>query len=266
MFHDVIGRLPASATGFQGTGPDRYKIHIDLLEAASVYVKQQRMRTAVTVAEAMEHQSLVWTFDDGGASMIDAAEVLERNGQRGWFFVTTNLIGMPGFLDRDGVHDLHVRGHVIGSHSVSHPDPMRSLDGDQLRKEWLESRDRLSDLCNAPIVAAAVPGGASSTGVERSAFASGYQLLFDSHVSFSLRRRNGGSILGRIAIQSHWTVSRLRRIVDRHSATCMALAMRQRVLDGARRVLGPLYLPIRHSLSRNCPDRSLGTRSQVDGE
>ena len=256
MFHDVIGRFLANDTGFQGSGPDRYKIRIELLEAVSAYIEQQGMPTASDITEAICRSSVVLTFDDGGASMVEVAEVLERRGQRGWFFVTTDLIGTPGFLDGDAVRDLHVRGHVIGSHSASHPDPMRSLDGDQLRKEWLDSRDRLSDLCGAPIEAAAVPGGASSTSVERAAFAAGYQVLFDSRVSYSVRSRNGGSILGRFAIHSHSSVLHVHRIIGRRSTTYMGMAIRQRFLDGSKRVLGPLYAPIRRGLLRTDRGRS----------
>ena len=114
MLHDVLpdGR-PLGESGFTGPGPDRYKIRRPLLEAMA-----RRARAAGTIL----------TFDDGGRSALDVvAPVLAEHGLRGEFFVATARLGTAGFLDRRGVEELAAAGHVIGSHSHTHPEVMPAL-------------------------------------------------------------------------------------------------------------------------------------------
>ena len=62
------------------------------------------------------------TVDDGGVSYYTVvADRLERLGWRGHCFVTTDMIGQRGFLTRRQIRELDGRGHIIGSHSASHP-------------------------------------------------------------------------------------------------------------------------------------------------
>ena len=50
--------------------------------------------------------------------------MLERYGWPGYFFVATDWIGRPGFLNAAQFRELDSRGHVIGSHSCSYPERM----------------------------------------------------------------------------------------------------------------------------------------------
>lgn len=79
---------------------------------------------------------LAITFDDGyvGNATI-AAPILERNGQRACFFVTTRFIGtdhiawwdaekniQTRWMTWDQVRGLRAAGHDVGSHTETHPD------------------------------------------------------------------------------------------------------------------------------------------------
>jgi peptidoglycan/xylan/chitin deacetylase (PgdA/CDA1 family) len=66
-----------------------------------------------------------FTFDDAAASAGAAgAERLERMGGRGTYYVASGLIGCreAGYavIDRDGLRDLHRKGHEIGLHGHVH--------------------------------------------------------------------------------------------------------------------------------------------------
>lgn len=62
------------------------------------------------------------TFDDGYKSQYtDMLPILEKYGLKGTFYVITGLIGAPHYLNEDQLKELYVRGHEIGSHTVSHP-------------------------------------------------------------------------------------------------------------------------------------------------
>ena len=83
-------------------------------------------------AQALDPSSWLITFDDGGVSALQTtADLLEKYGWRGVFFVTTDRIGTPTFLNADHVRELHRRGHVIGSHSCSHPERMSCCGPEQ---------------------------------------------------------------------------------------------------------------------------------------
>ena len=124
MYHDVVAEGMEDTSGFPGRDAARYKVtparfesHLDAI--AGSYGAH---RPAIT-------------FDDGGASALGAADVLERYGLRGHFFVTVNYIGKPGFLHPAGIRELHDRGHEVGSHSCSHPLRMGHLPPARLRDE-----------------------------------------------------------------------------------------------------------------------------------
>jgi len=142
------------------------------------------------------------TFDDGAATAFCAADELEKQGWRGHFFITTNWIGRSGFLDHHHLRELRERGHVIGSHSCSHPARMSHLVWNQLCKEWSESQAVLSDLLGEPVKVASVPDGYYSQNVGQAAAAAGLEVLFTSEATAASHVIDGCLILGRYLI--HW--------------------------------------------------------------
>ena len=76
-------------------------------------------------------------------------------GWRGHFFITTGRIGSAGFVNEAQIRDLRRRGHVIGSHSSTHPTRMSYLPWEQMerrmvgeqvvsgRYSWRASEDRV---------------------------------------------------------------------------------------------------------------------------
>jgi peptidoglycan/xylan/chitin deacetylase (PgdA/CDA1 family) len=186
MYHDVVPRAQREAVGFPGPLAARYKLepaafaaHLDALAAT-------RLRVGTLdggePAPGQEPQ-VALTFDDGGASALFAAEELERRSWRGQFFVTTGRIGTPGFLTAEELRELARRGHVIGSHSRTHPTYMGKLARPQLDREWATSFAEIAEILGAPPRTASVPGGYLSPGVTAAAAAAGYELLFTSEPS-----------------------------------------------------------------------------------
>ncbi len=117
-------------SGFQGAGPNVYK-----LDEGEFRGHLQSIARAGA--------SPVFTFDDGGSSAVAAAGMLEEFGWRGHFFITTDRIGTRGFLSEAQLVELRRRGHVIGSHSCSHPARMTSCTRAELGREWGESLRKL---------------------------------------------------------------------------------------------------------------------------
>jgi len=70
---------------------------------------------------------------------MSIAALLESYGWRGHFFITTDYIAKPASCPRTNSRILYARGHVVGSHSCSHPRRMSRCPPEQLQREWLES-------------------------------------------------------------------------------------------------------------------------------
>ncbi|HEX5633590.1 MAG TPA: polysaccharide deacetylase family protein, partial [Gemmatimonadales bacterium] len=151
-YHDVVDG-DFGASGFAGVAADSYKLsaadfaaHLDALGGLPAPVGGD----VRALGDAPSPPPVLFTFDDGGVGACDAADLLERRGWLGHFFVTTERIGTPGFLDAAQLRDLEKRGHVIGSHSHSHPPRMARLTPEEARSEWHRSRSILGDLLGHP--------------------------------------------------------------------------------------------------------------------
>jgi peptidoglycan/xylan/chitin deacetylase (PgdA/CDA1 family) len=145
------------------------------------------------------------TFDDGAANACCAADELERQGWRGHFFVTTNWIGRPGFLNGQQIRELYKRGHVIGSHSCSHPARMSHLPWNELCREWSDSCATLGGILGDPVKVASVPDGYYSDVVAQTAAEAGLEVLFTSEATSASHVVDGCLILGRYLV--HWYTS-----------------------------------------------------------
>jgi peptidoglycan/xylan/chitin deacetylase (PgdA/CDA1 family) len=217
MYHDVIRAEAPDASGFPGPDARRYKLtgeqfaaHLQALEDLAVGLVDRLGEGPAS--------PLLLTFDDGGASAYDpVAGRLEGRGWRGHFFVVTDFLGRPGFLTGAQVRELRRRGHLIGSHSASHPRVMRACSAEQLRQEWSRSAAVLAELLGEPVEAASVPGGYYSAAVAEAAAAAGLRVLFHSTPVTRVRREGGCLVLGRYAVGPGTT-----------AAQCAALACGRR--------------------------------------
>lgn len=199
MYHDVVPRGRPEASGFPGPDAGRYKLtveefrgHLAALAGSSVSLVDHVPDSTVP---------LLLTFDDGGASAYHpVADLLEERGWRGHFFIPTDFVGRPGFLTREQVRELRRRGHLIGSHSCSHPMVMRACTAAELRREWRDSVTALAELLGEPVRVASVPGGYYSAAVAEAAAEAGIRTLFHSRPVAAGRLEGGCLVLGRYAV------------------------------------------------------------------
>jgi peptidoglycan/xylan/chitin deacetylase (PgdA/CDA1 family) len=187
MLHDVLpDECPLGESGFTGPGPDRYKIRKPLFEAMA-----RQARAAGTIL----------TFDDGGRSALDVvAPVLAEHDLRGEFFIATARLGTPGFLDRKGVAELAAAGHVIGSHSHTHPEVMPALSDEEILAEWRTSIAVLQDATGRPVEHASVPNGFTNQAVLAAAREAGIRTLFTSTPTRRKRAYGAVDVVGRFAV------------------------------------------------------------------
>ncbi len=192
--------------------------------------------------------SWLLTFDDGGASTLEpTADLLEKHGWRGFFFVTTDRIGDSTFLNAGQVRELRRRGHVIGSHSCSHPERMSACSRDRLLDEWRRSREKLEDILGEPVRTASVPGGFYSRTVAETAEKAGYTLLFNSEPTTGVATVGGCLVVGRCTVYRGMSAQAAARLITGRLARWRQ-TLAWNVKKVAKVVGGGVYLALRRRL------------------
>jgi peptidoglycan/xylan/chitin deacetylase (PgdA/CDA1 family) len=247
MYHDIAPREQRDAAGFPGPLAARYKLepeafeaHLDAIAATGLTVGT--LDGAVHGSGAVP--AVAVTFDDGGCSAPLAAEALERRGWRGQFFVTSSQIDTPGFMTADELRGLSARGHVIGSHSHTHPTYMGRLTRAQLDEEWTRSRERLAEVLGEAPRTASVPGGFLSPAVIAAAAACGYELLFTSEPSARVVQR-GIEVRGRYTIWASTPARMAAAYAEGDRLACGRLWLEWNAKKLAKRISPPVYQALR---------------------
>jgi peptidoglycan/xylan/chitin deacetylase (PgdA/CDA1 family) len=218
LFHDVYDTSP-DESGFVSAAADRYKLQLADFEKQLDGVARVRGDAAVVAGSASwdphatpdpaargrssdAHPPFLITVDDGGVSYLTLmADRLEQRGWRGHCFVSTDLIGRRGFLTAPQIRELDARGHLIGSHSASHPARFSALPFEEMVREWSQSRQILADILGHDVTVASVPGGYFSPTVARAASAAGIRVLFTSEPVTSITSAGGCTLIGRFTIR-----------------------------------------------------------------
>lgn len=108
------------------------------------------------------------------------ATLLEQFGWIGHFFITASYIDTRTFVNSKQIQELRKGGHVVESHSWSHPARMSKCNWNELENEWRKSIIKLSDIIGEQVCIASVPGGYFSDNVAKAASACGIRALFTS--------------------------------------------------------------------------------------
>jgi peptidoglycan/xylan/chitin deacetylase (PgdA/CDA1 family) len=260
MYHDVVPAGAEDTSGFPGRDAALYKVtpalfdaHLRAILAATNRACPARPASSAPPAPpALPARPAlpapVFTFDDGGASALRAADALDRCGFRGHFFITTNYIGTRGFVDWRDLRDLYERGHMIGSHSCTHPLRMGHCSWSQLLDEWTRSAAILANILGVAVTTGSLPGGDFAPQVAEAAAEAGFKDLFTSEPTRDDRHAFGLTLHGRFAIQ-RWTTAGVAAAL---AAGEWLPAARQAALWNAKklgkRLGGERYLALRRLL------------------
>jgi peptidoglycan/xylan/chitin deacetylase (PgdA/CDA1 family) len=238
-YHDVTD-VPTES-GFQRNGAMPFKLSVHRFSEHLGRIATVSLTPAVVteVDLAGPGRHLLLTFDDGGKSALRIGEELSRRGWRGHFFITTGLIGRRTFLDAAEIRELRSGGHLVGSHSHSHPDIYRELAWERMVVEWKQSSDILAQVLGEPCVAGAVPGGEISRAVFRSAATAGLRYLFTSEPRLRPRIVGGCWILGRFCAKASTGADEIEELARFGGWTGKLLV--RRLKSVASRSVPPLY-------------------------
>lgn len=190
LYHDVVAAGGVASSGFLSADANVYKL-----------TEENFVAHLDAIAARVTPTPRLFTFDDGGASASRIGTLLAARGWHGHFFVSTNFIGTGGFVTTADIRRLAAQGHLIGSHSCSHPERMAALSRERLLLEWTESRHRLEDILGCAVETASIPGGYYSTEVAQTAADAGYRVLFTSEPVARPWRIGALDVYGRYSVQ-----------------------------------------------------------------
>lgn len=267
IYHDVVEASDHEASGFRGADAALYKLAPDQFDAHLDAIARARQSGPALVSEIFGHEPpsrpqpgaesgypLLLTFDDGGQSAYsEIAPRLEARGWRGHFFVTAGMVGEPAFCDAEQLKEMAAKGHLIGSHSYSHPLRMTAQSWSELVDEWQRSMDVLAEILGEPPRIASVPGGLYSRAVARAAARVGVRLLFTAEPVSQSWRVDNCRLLGRYSIINKTSARAAARIAaaDRLPRYRQFALWRGNQL--AKRVAGSIYMKARKAIIERLP-------------
>jgi peptidoglycan/xylan/chitin deacetylase (PgdA/CDA1 family) len=251
-FHDIAEDLRLAQpvapghTTFYTIERSRFRQHLDAIETN---LSGADVITSRMIAVPAPRIPVMLTFDDGAVSAHRfIADDLEARGWRGHFFITTDWIDTPGFLDTGHIRDLHRRGHVIGSHSCSHPERMSCLTWNDLVREWTDSCRILSDILGERVTTASVPGGYYSRAVAVAAAAAQIDVLFTSEPLSRASVVSGSVVLGRYAVNGRTSPAVSGAIAAGAAGPRFRQSTSWFLRKCVKQVAGPYYLTVRRAL------------------
>jgi len=149
----------------------------------------------LTLAEALSYlrdgkrslsKSFVITFDDGYQDLHSTGcPILEKYGFTATIFLVASRMGaLANWVGQENrpsglllswaeARDLATRGHILGSHTLSHPR-LSPLDESAARNEIYGSRDLLQERLEMPVDYFAYPYSDSSARIEQMVESAGY--------------------------------------------------------------------------------------------
>lgn len=254
IYHDVLADGGADDSGFAGAAAGSYKLaeaqfhrHLGLIAdsiggAAPLCFAEPGAATATG-------EAVLLTFDDGGASA--PTRILSALRERRWrahFFVATDFIGTRGFMTPEGLRELHTAGHVVGTHSASHPRRMSHLARDAIRREWHDSRARLEDLLGVPVTVASVPGGYFSRAVASAAAEAGIRVLFTSEPRRTVTTIDGTAVVGRFSVTQRTSDGDVVSLASGHRGAALRQHLGWNAKKVAKRLGGEAWFAARRKL------------------
>ena len=160
-----------------------------------------------------------------------------------------------------GIRDIAGRGHIVGSHSCSHPLRIGHCSWPQLVNEWTRSRATLEDIIGADVREASVPGGDFAPQVAEAAARAGFTRLFTSEPTRGERQAFGLAVVGRYTIQQWTTADDVAGLLSGAWLPCMRQVVTWNAKKMSKRLGGERYLQIRKLLLRHGDEVRWGDRS-----
>lgn len=242
MYHNVCRTRSADGDypGFESLSPSitsyfvdevTFDSHCGLIAETGQAITFESLRNP-SASPSCDTPRILLTFDDGWLDSVRVGgPILEKHGLSAILFVTTDLIGLSDFVQKETLQRLS-SAFTVGSHARTHR-LLAELPDEQVTMELRESKATLEDILGSEVDTLAYPGGSCDARVERIAKEIGYRWIFTSD-SYLTRVDENPLRIGRVAVKadtSMETVNRwLKGDLGKERRRRMALATAKRVM------------------------------------
>lgn len=154
----------------QGTPIELFKKHVEIIENEEYKIVPEI---------SSENLEVTIMFDDGYRGIWDNKDFFYEKKIMPTVFLAVDLIGRPGFLNREEILDLQKHGFKFECHSWSHKS-LASLSSEELIKELGDSKQYLSNMLNKEITEICLPLGYFSDFLLKEIRQYGYKKIYSS--------------------------------------------------------------------------------------
>jgi peptidoglycan/xylan/chitin deacetylase (PgdA/CDA1 family) len=180
MYHDVTDH-PAVYFDVSTT---EFKRHLELLKSSGAnVVPLQDLYDHMRFGRKLPERAVVLTFDDGYLGQFETVyPLLKKYNFPATFFVPTGTVGIKTSRDHmtwAQLQQMDKEGLVkIEGHTISHPEDLRKLDDEHVRKELGTSKKTLEEKLGRKVRFLAYPVGNADSRVAQIAHELGYEMAF----------------------------------------------------------------------------------------
>lgn len=185
----------------------------------------------------LPEKGVIITFDDGHESNLTiAVPILKRYNFRASFFITTDRIGTPGYMDPAQLRELKKAGMSVQSHAKTHLF-LNELSEDALAHELVESKKVLEGILKTDVRFLSFPGGRYNRAVLEHAKQAGYLACFSS-TPFYFTRLENLLLIGRCAIRYTSEKTTFEKVINLNFFGRSAFTAASHSKDFLKKILG----------------------------
>lgn len=239
MYHDVTRETAGVSGGPRHFSVSRRAFASQLDQLAAEGFRGRSL--AECLHEPVDRQVAI-SFDDGDLGQFENghAELVAR-GMTATFFVTTEWVGRPGYVDWSQLREMKAAGMSIQSHSKSHPF-LSELGEAALAEELRGSKARIDQELQQETDTIALPGGDRPRRALRPLLAaSGYRVVGTSRWGSNRTPRAAGETvwIRRCTVRGEPTSQHFGRVLRGDAWLSFKRLTREATLARIRETLGP---------------------------
>ena len=193
-----------------------------------------------------ERPNICLTFDDGFSSDYDLVlPELKKIDATATFFIVTDLLDTPGYLNTEQVKSLSESGMQIGSHSATHPNFL-SLSATERIKELRDSKVILEEIIGKEVTIFSFPFGFYDHECVQDVFSAGYSICCTSKHGISSKL---DSVVRRNSVNANTSLNRLDKILNANLTQRWSWKIEDIIKSILKRSFPQFYLTLRNLFS-----------------
>jgi len=201
---------------------------------ADNFKKQMEFIKALSIKESNKTGEILITFDDGDVTNYKYAyPVLEEYALKAYFFIIAGFIGTKGYMSLEQIKELRGKGHIIGSHGMTHRI-LTTLSPGVLDFELKESKKILEEGLGEKVLNLSIPRAFYNKQILKAAYDLGYEKVFISDLNDF--RHKEVTALGRILVKNNWDIEYFKLVIQQ--GIPVRVRFKEGMLSAAKRVLG----------------------------